>query len=104
MKLKKGDQVLVTAGKDKGKRGKVIKILPRSFRVIVEKVNIYVRHIKPRGKEQPGQILKRERPLAVANVVLVCPKCKEQTRVGYKTTRDKNKVRVCRKCKGEIDE
>lgn len=104
MKLKKGDQVLVTAGKDKGKRGKVIKILPRSRRVVVEKANIYVRHIKRRGKDQPGQILKRERPLTAANVALVCPKCKEQTRVGYKIDRDGKKVRVCRKCKGEIDE
>lgn len=103
MKLKKGDQVLVTAGKDKGKRGKVTKILPRSFRVIVEKANIYVRHVKPKGKEQPGQILKRERPLTVANVALVCPKCKEQTRVGYRETREGKKIRVCRKCKGEID-
>lgn len=92
----------MTAGKDKGKRGKVVKVLPRSRRVIVEKTNIYVKHIKPRGKDQPGQILKRERPLPVANAALVCPKCKEQTRVGYKMTREGKKVRMCRKCEGEI--
>jgi len=103
MKIKVGDQVLVTAGKDKGKRGKVTKILPRSSRVIVEKANIYVRHIKPKGKGQPGQILKRERPLTVANVAIVCPKCKQQTRVGYSIDREGKKVRVCRKCEGEID-
>jgi large subunit ribosomal protein L24 len=103
MKLKKGDTVLVTAGKDKGKRGKVIKILPRSSKTVVEKANIYLRHIKPRGKEQPGQILKRERPLPIANVALVCPKCNQQTRVGYQTTREEKKIRICRKCKGEID-
>lgn len=103
MKIKIGDQVLVTAGKDKGKRGKVTKILPRSRRIIVEKANIYVRHIKPRGKSQPGQILKRERPLPMGNVALVCPKCKQQTRVGYRTTREGKKIRVCNKCKGEID-
>jgi len=103
MKIKVGDQVLVTAGKDKGKRGKVTKILPRSSRVIVEKANIYVRHIKPKGKGQPGQILKRERPLTVANVAIVCPKCKQQTRVGYRIDREGKKVRICRKCKGEID-
>ena len=93
----------MTAGKDKGKRGKVTKILPRSSRVIVEKANIYVRHIKPKGKGQPGQILKRERPLTVANVAIVCPKCKQQTRVGYRIDREGKKVRICRKCKGEID-
>ncbi len=103
MKIKIGDQVLVTAGKDKGKRGKVTKILPRSRRIIVEKANIYVRHIKPRGKGQPGQILKRERPLPIGNAALVCPKCKEQTRVGYRIDREGKKVRVCRKCKGEIE-
>lgn len=103
MKIKKGDQVLVTAGKDKGKQGKAVKILPPVRRVIVEKVNIYVKHIKPRGKGQPGQILKRERPLPAANVALLCPKCKQQTRVGYKIDRAGKKVRVCRKCKGEID-
>jgi len=103
MKLKKGDTVLVTAGKDKGKRGKVTKVLPRSRRVVAEKINIYVRHIKPKGKGQPGQILKRERPVTIANVAVVCPKCKEQTRVGYRIDREGKKVRVCRKCKGEID-
>lgn len=103
MKIKIGDQVLVTAGKDKGKRGKVTGVLPRSRRVVAEKINVYVRHIKPKGKGQAGQILKRERPLTIANVALVCPKCKEQTRVGYKITREGKKVRICRKCEGEID-
>lgn len=103
MKFKKGDTVLVTAGKDKGKQGKAVKILPRSRRIIVEKANIYVKHIKPRGKERPGQILKRERPLTVANVALLCPKCKQRTRVGYKIDRAGKKVRICRKCQGEIE-
>lgn len=102
MKLRKGDIVLVTAGKDKGKRGKAVKVLPRSRRVIVEKINIYVKHIKPRGKDQPGQILKRERPLTIANLALICPKCQEQTRVGYRIDREGKKIRVCRKCEGEI--
>lgn len=101
MKLRKGDTVLVTGGKDKDRRGKIVRVLPGIERVIVEGVNKYKKHLKPRGKNQPGSIIERERPLPVANVSLICPECKEQTRVGHEMKKDK-KVRICRKCGEEI--
>lgn len=103
MKLKVGDAAVVTAGKDKGREGKIVRVLPVSQRVVVEGVNKYKRHVKPRGKGQPGSIAERERPLPVANVALVCPRCKQPTRVGYQETREGKKIRVCRKCNGEVN-
>lgn len=103
MKIKVGDKILVTAGKDKGREGKVTLVLPGKQSLVVEGVNKYKRHLKSRGKSQPGQIIERERPLPVANVALVCLKCKQQSRVGYQVNREGKKVRVCRKCKGEIN-
>lgn len=97
MKLHKGDTVLVTAGKDQGRRAKIAKVLPHLGKVVVEGVNKYKKHLKPRGKDQPGSIIDRERPLPVANVALICPSCKKQTRVGYEMKENK-KVRICRKC------
>lgn len=101
MKLHKGDTVLVTGGKDKDRRGKIVRVLPDLEKVVVEGVNKYKKHLKPRGKDQPGSIIERERPLPVANVSLICPKCKEQTRVGHEMKKDK-KIRICRKCGEEI--
>lgn len=101
MKLRKGDTVLVTGGKDKDRRGKIVRVLPDLEKVVVEGVNKYKKHLKPRGKDQPGSIIERERPLPVANVSLICPKCKEQTRVGHEMKKDK-KVRICKKCGEEI--
>jgi large subunit ribosomal protein L24 len=102
MKLKVGDTVLVTTGKDKGREGKISQVLPRSERVVIEGINIYKRHLKPRGQSQPGQIVERARPLPVANVSLKCLRCRQQTRIGYQLNREGKKVRICRKCKSEI--
>lgn len=101
MKFHKGDTVLVTSGRDQGRRGKISKVLPREHKVIIEGINKYKKHLKPRGKDQPGSIIDRERPLPVSNIALICPKCKKQTRVGYEIKKEK-KVRMCRKCGGEI--
>lgn len=98
MKLRKGDIVLITAGKDSGREGKIVVVLPKESKIIVEGINKYKKHIKPRGKEQAGSIQDRERPIPVANVAFMCPKCKQVTRIGYKVTRENKKVRVCRKC------
>lgn len=103
MKLKVGDQVLITAGKDQGREGKITKVIPDKQQVVVEGMNVYKRHLKSRGQSQPGQIIERERPLPVANLALKCPKCKQQTRVGYRVSREGDKVRICRKCEGEVD-
>lgn len=103
MKLRKNDIVIITVGKDRGRQGKISQIVRSSKKIVVEGANKYKRHVKPRDKNQTGQIIDRERPLPVANVALLCPKCKQPTRIGYKITRDNKKVRVCRKCREEID-
>ena len=99
MKIKKGDLVKVTAGKDRGREGKVERVW--ADKILVPGVNQYKKHVKPQGEGRPGEIVALPRPLPVGNVALVCPKCKQQTRVGYKFINDK-KVRICRKCKNEI--
>lgn len=96
MRLRKGDEVIVTAGKDKGKHGKVERVLVKDNRVLVPGVNLYKKHMKPRG-QQPGGIVDIVRPLPVTNVALVCPNCGKATRIGYEIKKDERK-RICRKC------
>ena len=111
MKLKKGDQVLITAGKDKGRKGKIEKILPKLDRVLVPGINVYKKHLRPQGEKQPGGIVDAVRPLPVSNLALICPKCNLPTRVGYRLapvtksspkTRRKIKQRICQKCRAII--
>ncbi len=99
-KIKRDDLVLVIAGKDKGRRGKVIRVFPRRDRVMVEKVNVVKRHQRPTQTTQGG-IIEKESPIHLSNVMLICPKCGEPTRVGYRFLQDGRKVRSCKKC-GEI--
>ncbi|MBI2008344.1 50S ribosomal protein L24 [Candidatus Amesbacteria bacterium] len=99
LKLKKGDWVKVTAGKDRGREGKVERV--GMDKILIGGVNQYKKHVKSQGEGKPGEMVTRDRPLPVGNVALVCPKCKQQTRVGYKFINEK-KVRICRKCKNEI--
>ncbi|OGF98857.1 50S ribosomal protein L24 [Candidatus Gottesmanbacteria bacterium RIFCSPHIGHO2_02_FULL_39_14] len=101
MKLKKGDEVIITAGKDKGKRGKIDRTYPKKETVLLPGLNIYKRHLKRRDEKNPGGIIPLPRPLPVANVALICPKCGKQTRVGYKIDKNK-KSRICRKCHSAI--
>src|SRR5579872_2058216 len=98
MKLKKGDEVKIVAGKDKGKTGKIEKVFSKPGKVVVPGVNEYKRHMKKRQEGQESQIITITKPLAQAAVQLICPKCKKLTRVGYKMN-GKEKIRVCRKCK-----
>ncbi len=97
MKLRTEDQVKVMTGKDKGKTGKIIQVFPALGRVVVEGVNSRTKHVRARGREQKGQKISYFSPLAVANVMLVCPKCGKTTRVAMKVTGE-NKLRVCKKC------
>jgi len=101
MKIKKGDKVKITAGKDKGREAEVEKVFPRKEKVLVSGVNIYKKHSKGLGR-QPGGIINISRPLPVANVALICPLCSKPTRVGYKITQGR-KTRICKKCKKKID-
>lgn len=100
VRVKKGDLVRVIAGKDKGKEGKVLRVIPRENKVIVENVHIVKRHQRPTQRLREGGIIEREAPIHVSNVMVVCPSCNRPTRIGYKFVEGR-KVRYCRKC-GEI--
>jgi len=102
MKFKKGDLVTVVRGKDNGKTEKITKVFSKENKVLVDGVNQYKRHVKSRVPGQKSEIITLTKPLSVASVQLVCPKCKKLTRVGYKMLKDE-KVRVCRKCNAEIN-
>jgi len=96
-RIKKGDTVVVLRGRDRGKRGTVLRLLPERGRVLVEGVNLIKRHQKPQGN-QPGGILEREASVNVSNVMPVCPSCSEATRVGHARLDGGRGVRVCRHC------
>ena len=97
MKLKKNDQVIVLYGKDKGRKGKIEKVFPKTNKVLVPGVNIYKKHLKPQGEGRPGGIIDKVFPLPVSNVELLCPKCNQKTRIGYQVTKG-DKQRLCKKC------
>lgn len=101
MKIKKGDKVQILQGKDKGKVGTVEIVLVKSDKVLVGGLNLFKKHMKPRGERDKGGIIDKSRPLYVSKLGLVCPKCGKVVRVGYKTVGEEKK-RVCLKCKGEI--
>ena len=102
--VRKNDNVIVTTGKDRGKRGRVLKVLPASNRVVVEGVNLIKRHTKPNPQRQiKGGLVEREAPLHASNVQVVCPECGKATRIGRRVLGDGRKVRICRKCDGVVD-
>lgn len=101
MKLKKGDLVQVMSGKEKGKRGKISRVYPEDFRIMVEGVNVKKKHRKPTKSGEKGQIIEKQNPIASAKVQLVCSKCAKPVRLGYKVE-GKTKIRICRKCKSEV--
>jgi large subunit ribosomal protein L24 len=104
--LKKVDTVLVITGRERGKTGKVVRVLREKGKVLVERVNMIKRHRKASGPQNPGGILEKEAPLDVSNVMLLCPACNKPTRVGHKRLegkQGKTGVRTCRKCGETID-
>jgi len=101
MKLKKGDNVIVITGKDKGKKGKVVSVLVSKNKVVVEGLNLMIKHQRPKKQGEKGQRIQFPAPINSSKVALICPKCQKQTRVGF-SIEGKNKVRVCKKCKGVI--
>ena len=101
MKFKKGDEVIITAGKDKGKKGKIEKISAKSDTVLLPGLNIFKRHLKKRDEKNPGGIIDFSRPINMGNIAKVCSKCGKATRIGYKFEA-KEKIRVCRKCGSTI--
>jgi large subunit ribosomal protein L24 len=102
--IRKDDTVAINAGKDRGKRGRVLKVLPTNNRVIVEGINMIKRHTRPNPQRNiQGGIIEREAALHASNVQLVCPECNQVTRIGHRVLGDGRKVRVCRKCEGVVD-
>lgn len=96
--IKKGDQVIVLSGADKGKKGKVITVNPKKGTVIVEGVNMATKHRKPRGNKDMGGIIHQEAPIYAAKVMHMCNKCHMPTRIAYRLFQDGDKARVCKKC------
>jgi large subunit ribosomal protein L24 len=101
MKIKKNDQVLIIAGNDKGKKGKVIRSIPVKSRIVVEGIALVKKHIKPKKSGQKGQMVSAPRAINISNVALVCSKCGKATRVAYEIV-EGVKYRVCKKCGAKI--
>lgn len=97
IKIKRGDTVIVTIGKDAGKTGKVLQVFPREEKLVVDGVNVVTKSKKPRSAQEKGGFVKINQKIHVSNVILQCPGCKKGTRVGYKDEKGK-KVRFCKKC------
>jgi len=101
MKLKKGDSVKVMIGRDKGKIGKIERVLLRKDKIIISDVNIYKKHVKPQGENRPGGIVDVTRPMIVSKVAFICPSCKKATKIGFRITNGK-KERICKKCQATV--
>jgi large subunit ribosomal protein L24 len=102
--IRKNDNVVVTTGKDRGKRGRVVRLEPEKNRLVVEGVNIIKRHTRPNPqKNVKGGVVEREAALHASNVQIVCPECDKPTRIGKRILDDGRKVRICRKCDGVLD-
>lgn len=101
MEIKSNDTVLIIAGKDKGKSGKVNEVFPKNNRIIVDGLNIIKKHVKPKKEGEKGQRVEVSRSINVSNVKLICPKCKQATRIGHRIL-DNSKTRICKKCFQEV--
>ena len=102
LKIKKGDRVEVLTGKDRGKKGEVMRAMPAEGKVIVDGVNVAKKHQRPTRGTMQGGIIDKDMPIPVANVAIICPACGKRTRVGFKVDASGTKVRVCKKCGGEM--
>ena len=102
LKIKKGDKVRVLTGKDRGHVGEVMRVLPSVGKVIVDGANVAKKHQRATKATMQGGIIDKDMPIPVANVALLCPSCGKPTRVGFKIDGDGTKVRVCKKCGGEM--
>lgn len=101
--LRKNDQVEVITGKDKGRVGKVLRVLRDEDKAVVERINMVKRHTKPREMNQQGQIVEKEAPVHVSNLQLICPECTKTGRIAMKTLENGTKVRTCKTCGGTIE-
>lgn len=102
LEIKKNDTVLVTTGREKGKKGRVLSVDPSEDKLLIERINIIKRHMKPSKKYTQGGIIEKEAPLHISNVMLLCPKCEKPTRIAHTVLADGQKVRTCKRCKEVI--
>jgi len=102
MKIKTGDKIKVLQGKDKGKQGKVIQVMLKDNRVVVEGVNLFIKHVKPKREREKGQRVEFPAAMDVSKVMLICPRCSKAARVGHKTLENGKRVRICAKCKDVV--
>ena len=103
MQIRKNDSVMVIAGKERGKTGKVLRVLTEKDAVIIERLNIVKRHTKPRGPQQAGGIVEKEAAIHASNIMILCEKCNAPARIGRKFLADGKKIRICRNCKEALD-
>lgn len=103
LSIKKNDTVLVISGREKGKKGRVISVLPLKDKLLIEKINIIKRHMKPSKKYSQGGIIEKEATLHISKVMLLCPKCGKPTRIGNTVLSDGKKARICKKCREVIE-
>ena len=101
-RLKKNDVVTVIAGKDRGKKGKILEVFPKKDKALVEGVNLVKKHTRSRRQDQKGGILTVERPLVLSKLQYFCSRCGRPVRLGVKFAQDGTKIRICRRCKGEM--
>lgn len=101
--VRKGDQVKVIAGNERGKEGEVLQVDPQAGRILVRGVNFTKRHQRPTARQREGGIIEREGPIHISNVLVICPECDRPTRVGFERDEEGQKLRVCRQC-GEMFE
>lgn len=97
--VKRGDTVVVISGKDKGKKSEVLRVIPKTNKVMVKGVNIATKHVKANAKNKQGGIIHQEAPFAASNVMLYCTKCNKVTRIAHSILQDGSKVRICKHCK-----
>ena len=103
MQIRKNDSVMVIVGKERGKTGKVLRVMPDEEAVIIERVNLVKRHTKPRGPQQPGGIVEKEASIHASNIMIMCDHCNAPVRVGHKLLGDGKKIRICRRCGEALD-
>jgi large subunit ribosomal protein L24 len=104
LSIKKNDTVVVIAGREKGKKGRVLSVYSQKDRLLIEKINIIKKHMKPTRKQTQGGIIEKEASIHASNVMLICPKCNKPTRIGNSILQDGRKLRICKKCGEVIDQ
>jgi large subunit ribosomal protein L24 len=104
LSVKKNDTVLVIAGREKGKKGRVLSVYPSKGRLLIEKINMIRKHMKPTRKYAQGGIIEKEAPLHISNIMLICPKCNKPTRISNTHLQEGRRVRMCKKCREVMDE